>query len=124
MKKIFIYRLENSQGNGPYNEHDSTGTQTNRSYILSQSHGGKKDTHPNWNIDGIYDKIYNKILKNPLSPGYSHYYSAFKSLEDLYIWFAGHLDRLLKSGYTIKSYIVDKDKIIMGKSNKQLAFIK
>lgn len=118
MKKIFIYRVEDINGIGPYNERDENGRSTDRSIKLGKQHTKNPNT-PGWGEDLIFLNHSSRDVDS-----IRDYISGFSSLKQLNCWFAGHLTRLLANGYQIKSYIVNKDNVIYGKSNSQVAFLK
>ncbi len=104
-----IFRVEHSRFNhGPYNrEAVTTDDCLDLAYKLVAAHNND-ESRPSikWDIEQFYQKTY-KVC-------------GFDSLDSLYQWFNGWLDKLQACGYVIK--VFETDDFDLGKSGLQLIF--
>ena len=78
-----LYRVENSNGNGPYNDPDLGDLRDEINYAHAQN-----NTHPSPQRQGYWmDRVTEKC--------------AFRSMQDLFAWFGGWLPLLTREGYRV-----------------------
>lgn len=99
---MIVYRIENDDGEGPYNCEKEWPLQ----YKMRNEHSTNE--RPNVYVDGCY------IGSNGLS--------GFDSLDRLLWWFDGWVEHLENCGFRTSAYKVDKDYVQMSESGKQLTF--
>lgn len=98
MDQLTVFRLENSQGQGPYTDYDNE-----ISYELCRAHNGHD--HPCPEED-------NKL-------GYierGSEFCGFKTRKELEDWFAGWLPKLGRAGYLIAEYAVPRKHVRIGRT--------
>lgn len=104
MNIIIVYRVENKYGIGPYKSYLCGAQEYLRCHNLSL------DTHPPiWRDTGIYS---------------DDYYCGFSNHQQLLDWFKSKLGMLHSHGFKVSSYAVPSTSVVLGKSGRQLAFIK
>ena len=106
-KLITVYRIENENGNGPYQ---------NIPELEDMRRAHDDENHPEWEFD-LDAETYNKIKD-------TDYVSGFKSKKQLNNWFKGYLNLILKLGFKIKKFKISENNIVYDKHNKQIMFKK
>lgn len=99
-----VYRVEDSNGNGPYDVYGNTYSEF--SNILKKSHND--DEHPGPRVD--------------FRGHQRDSYFAFTTSKKAYSWFSGFITHLDLEGFSLNTYRVSD--YIMGKSKKQITFVK
>lgn|SRR5690606_5818811 len=101
---MFIWRIENDEGIGPYHTGDATSLNL---YDSSNVHPSPREDISEWkNMD------YRSLVK---------YRFGFKCTDDLSRWFNGRsLIKLYENGFRIVKYKVDRRYVMIGK--RQVAF--
>lgn len=121
---IDVWRYENSEGNGPYNDDFSEG------HKMAVAHEDRRHPSPNeeWDIDTFLsfdrlnsDELFMGRLGFSDKPGQALF--ALDTREHLIEWFKGYNEKLQSEGWTIHHYRVPAKDVLCGTSgNHQLAF--
>ncbi len=98
-----VYRVENNEGNGPYDPDTKLG------YRICRSHGHLRELRPTLPESGLF------------LPG-KHQFCGCESLKQLKSWFKGWWKQLRKAGFSISVYEVPEEFVDIG--SEQLLFIK
>jgi hypothetical protein len=108
---MIVWRVEDRKGEGPYGDfRDSRRQKLQEALVLC--HGYSTD-HPS----PLDDELGEYLSANKFKPVFG-----FKSKEDAIKWFAGFWQDLHKLGFRLKTF--EAKDYLVGKSNKQLVFIK
>lgn len=103
METMRVYRIQDSEGIGPYNS-DVTNQHVDR---MRNDH--QQLSHPAWAIDfGRWPHDGERC--------------GFESMKHMFRWFGGYLPVLLGLGYTVVVFEVPVWDVQVGKSGKQLMF--
>lgn len=106
--KMIIYRIENSQGIGPFHglfSHKLYGTDKYNAWIKHSK-----------SLPSAIVEFGSHLTLTP------YYVCGCQSLDDLMVWFEEFLPELNKFGYSIRQYDVDEENILIGA--KQVMFVK
>lgn len=107
MKKVSVFRVENSRGWGPY-----------QSEFYPDEYAGDL-------TDMAYD--HNKY-PTPFYDGFEafseEHFCGFLSVDHLIEWFEGYLDLLFEAGYRVAEYSILNKNIVKGCKTNQVFFIR
>lgn len=106
--KMIVYRIENKEGKGPYQD---------------QSYGPLSKlcwSHNNSNYPDLCQDFYGLV-----SFDYNFdFVFGFQSRQLYKSWFGGFITLMRSHGFKLSKYEIDPEKIIVGKSGKQIIFRK
>lgn len=111
---MLIYRVEMPDGIGPYQSHNGR-----KEKYLSTFHDAmvKDHCHGSSHPTILDDISFEWRRKNP------DWKCGFLSMADLERWFDDFIYLILEAGGAIKTYDVEREKICIGQSGRQVAFV-
>ena len=123
---MIVWRCENKKGEGPYHSVPDSVTE----YILW--HGVPENaptTHKMFyhhckSRDEKGKALHPDIHNDELSPPSDDYLCGFDCSKKAGRWFRGYIKKLTIEGFYLRAYNVPDDKVIIGKSGKQIMFDK
>ncbi len=102
---MFVYRVENEGGHGPYRNGDPMAVK------LSTKHDNNIEFPGIW---ADFDDIHGRLS----------YHCGCATLKDLKAWFKGFWSDLVREGYFIAIYRVPGEYVVESNSGKQIMFLK
>ena len=121
---MLVYRVEDSNGMGPYNQTFANGYLTSVASRFREIHDDSED-HPALSKDvELKNKVLQSSGKFGIKTGFwieSTALFGFTSLSSMYAWFGQHLDMLKEGKFAVSVFEVPDDDVIS--SEKQAMFI-
>lgn len=114
MSMITVYRVENTEGIGPY--------LGNYDHIIDPWAHGPHNGRPGWENDV---KDFTEDGERIYYHCKQYYHAGFKSITQLFSWFGGYLPKFyLMTDLRVKKFIVPEEHIMQTISGKQILFVK